>query len=461
MNEQSLLGGTRREFIKTGGQVAAASVLAGITLPHVLGAADTPLKSEGLQIALVGAGGRGTGAASNALSVSGPPIKLVAMADVSEKKMEGSYNGLSKKHGDKVEVPPDRRYIGFDAAMKAMDHLRPGDVAIFATPCAFRGVHFKYAMDKGLNVFMEKPVAPDGPSARRLYALAEESLTKPIKVAVGLMCRHSAARVELLKRIKDGQIGDPISYRCYREQGVVASCFSDPKPEGMNELEWQISRFHSFLWLSGGSFSDYMIHNIDECCMMHEKFPIKAAATGGRHYREGHVDQNFDHYNVEYTFDDGIKQHMSQRNMPGCKSEFASYVHGTKGMAVISSAAHTPAKAKIFKGHNMKSEDVVWAMPQPETDPYQVEWDDFITAIRQNTPYNELKRGIDASLTCVMGRMAAHTGQEITWDDALNCDHDMAPNVGELKLGGESPLKADAKGLYPVPEPGVKKKREY
>jgi predicted dehydrogenase len=294
-----------------------------------------------------------------------------------------------------------------------------------------------------------------------MYALGEEAKKKGIKVAVGLMCRHCRVRGELYKRIQDGQIGDILYFRTYRMQGPVASCFSGPKPADKSELLWQIERFHSFLWASGGSYSDYMIHNVDECCWMKDAFPTKAMATGGRHYREGNVDQNFDHYSVEYIFDDGIRMFMNQRNMHGCQDEFASYVHGSKGVAVISSAGHSPAKCRIFKGHKISSENLLWKAEQPEPNPYQTEWDDFLSAIRTNDPYNEIKRSVDASLTCVMGRMAAHTGQLISWDDALNSDHEFAPGVDKLTMTSAAPLLADANGKYPVPEPGVKRKREY
>lgn len=285
-------------------------------------------------------------------------------------------------------------------------------------------------------------------------------MKKPMKVAVGLMCRHSVARQELYKRIKDGAIGDINMLRCYRMQAPVASCFSDPKPEGLSELQWQISRFHSFIWLSGGSFSDYMIHNIDESCWMKDAFPVQAIASGGRHFRDNKVDQNFDTYEVEYTFEDGTKLFMNQRNMIGCKDEFASYAHGSKGMAIISTAAHAPAKCKIFKGNKISSENMIWAAEQPEPDPYQVEWDDLISAIRTDTPYNEVKRSVDASVTCIMGRMAAHTGQQISWEEALN-QPALVNDVDKLALDSASPLVADATGHYPVPMPGQKKKREY
>ncbi len=157
-------------------------------------------------------------------------------------------------------------------------------------------MHFKYAIEKGVNVFMEKPVTVDGPTSRQMLELAEQATAKNLKVAVGLMCRHCEARQELFDRIQNGEIGDLTLLRAYRMTPPVGSAFSEPKPADKNELMWQIERFHSFLWASGGCYSDFLIHNIDECCWMKNAWPVKAQAVGGRHYRGDYVDQNFDHY---------------------------------------------------------------------------------------------------------------------------------------------------------------------
>jgi predicted dehydrogenase len=449
---------SRRNFLKTTGQFAAASALAGVALPHVHAAG-----SDQLQIALVGCGGRGTGAAANALGCSGPP-KLVAMADVFETKLNSSFQNLQKKFGDQVAVPEDRKYIGFDAYRKAMDCLKPGDIAIFATPPAFRWVHFQYAIEKGLNVFMEKPIAVDAPTARRMIALGEEATKKNLKVGVGLMVRHCRGRQALEAKIREGAIGDVVALRAYRMHPPVGSAFTDPsmRKEGMSELMFQISRFHSFLWLSGGLFSDFYIHQIDETCWMKGSWPVKCHAIGGRHYRGDSIDQNFDSYQVEYTFADGTKLFFYGRTMMGCKDEFSSIAHGAKGMATISLGGHSLGRAgRIFKGHNLRSQDEVWAFPGPAPLPYDLEWEDLVEAIRHNQPYNEVERGAIASLVTAMGRFAAHTGQEIAYDDFLNHDHEFAPDVDKLTLDGPAPLLADATGTYPVPEPGIKRKREY
>ncbi len=445
---------SRREFLKNTGRFAAASALASVAIPYVHAAG-----TDTIQVALIGCGGRGTGAAAEAMATRSGPIKLVAMADVFDQKLSRSYETLQQHCGARVEVPPERKFIGFDGYRKAMDCLKAGDVAILATPPAFRWVHFTYAIQKGLHLFMEKPVTVDGPTTRKMFALADESAKKGLKVGVGLMIRHCKVRQALKAQVEAGRIGDLILLRAYRM--AAQSALAGPKPEGMKELLYQIRRFHAFLWASGGVFSDYNIHQIDECCWMKGAWPVQAQATGGRHYRGNSLDQNFDNYSVEYTFADGTKLFFMGRCETGCQDAFASYAHGTKGLAVITTASHTPGKCRIFKGHNMSRTDLVWSFPPPEPNPYQLEWDDLIDAIRQNKPYNEVRRGAIASVVTSMGRMAAHTGQVVTYEDMLNCEHEFAPDVEKLTMDSPAPLQLAADGKYPVPEPGIKKDREY
>ena len=449
---------SRREFRKTSSRAAATSALAAVAIPMVHAAEG----KDTIQLALVGCGSRGGGAAGQALSVKNGSIKLVAMADVFENRLKGTLAGLEKNFATQVDVPPERRFLGLDAYRKAMDGLNAGDVVILATPPAFRWVHFAYAIERGLHVFMEKPVTVDGPTSRRMLELAEVSEKKNLKVGVGLMCRHCRAREELYGKIKDGAIGDIIAMRAYLMHGPIGFFASDPKPEGISETMYQIQRFHSFLWASGGAFSDFYIHNIDECCWMKDAWPIRAQATGGRHYRGNSIDQNFDNYSVEYTFADGCRLFLHGRCMEGTYNEFASYAHGSKGAAVISTEVHTPAKCRIYKGQDLgRNDQQVWAFPQPEPDPYQREWDHLTQAIREDRPYNELERGVKASLVTSMGRMAAHTGQVITYEQMLNCGHEFAPGLDKLQADSPAPLQAGNDGKYSVPMPGKTKDREY
>jgi predicted dehydrogenase len=454
---------SRREFLKNTGRVAAASALLTAAVPHVHAA-----ENNTIQVALVGCGGRGTGAAANALSAKKGPLKLVAMADVFENRLKGSYGNLKKQFADSVDVPEDRKFVGFDGYKKAMDCLKPGDIVIFATPPAFRWVGFTYAIEKGLNVFMEKPVTVDGPTTRKIIKLAETATAKNLKVGVGLMSRHSRALQQLADRIHNGEIGDVVLQRGYRMHGPIGFFSSLPKPAGMSELLYQIQRFHSFLWASGGCFSDFYIHIIDHCCWMKDAWPVQAQALGGRHYRQGpegttYVDQNLDTYSVEYTFADGTKFLMDGRCMGGCDDIYSSYAHGTKGSAIVSKGGDCGMPSSIYKGQAPNRPDMLWEskVPPGEQDPYTNEWNDLVDAIRADKPYNEARRGAEASLVTSMGRMAAHTGKVITFEQILNCDHEMAPDLDKLTMDSPAPLVAGADGKYPVPQPGITTRREY
>ena len=450
---------SRREFLKQGGRAAAATTILASAAPKVFAGEDNTIR-----IALVGCGGRGTGAVLNSFAGDkNGPLQLVAMADVFEKRLAFSYEHLTTKPEavGKLAVPEDQKFIGFDAYKKAMDCLRPGDIVVLTTPPGFRWVHYTYAIEKGLNVFMEKPVTVDGPTSVRMLEINKGALAKNLKVGVGLMCRHCKARQELFDRIQNGEIGDISMLRAYRMAGPTGSAAVGPVPKGENELMYQIAHFHGFLFLSGGAVSDFLIHNIDESCWMKNAWPIRAKAIGGRHYRGDNVDQNFDSYAIEYTFEDGAKLLVDGRTVPGCYGEFASYAHGSKGLAVISSQSHTPAKSRIYKGYNLDKANLTWAFPQPEPNPYEVEWVDFIAAIRNNHSYNEVERGTMASLVTSMGRMAAHTGQMLTLDEMMHCEHEFAPGINKLTLGSPSPLPSNDEGKYPIPYPGLVKNREY
>ncbi len=449
---------SRRKFLINTSKLAAVSALAGVAIPHVHAA-----ENNTIQVALIGCGGRGTGAASNALSVKNGPIKLVAMADVFESRLNTSYGSLQKNHAERMDVPEDRRFIGFDGYKKAMDCLKPGDVVIFTTPLAFRWVHFTYAIEKKLNVFMEKPLTADGPSSRRMLTLAEESVKKNLKVGVGLMSRHSRALQQVHQRIQDGAIGDITLMRGYRMAGPLGSAFSEKWPGQPSELLWQIQRFHSFLWASGGCFNDFYIHHIDHCCWMKNAWPVKAHAIGGRHYRGDYVDQNFDSYSVEYTFEDGSKFIMDGRCMVGALPIYSSYAQGTKGNAILAHDGDCGLPSSLHTGMKANRGNAIWTseVAPDERDPYQNEWNALIDAIRKDKPHNEAKRGVEASIATSMGRMAAHTGQEITWDEMLNCDHEFAPGVDKLTMNSPAFLRSDKDGKYPVPRPGLNKTHEY
>ena len=456
---------SRREFLRNTGRVAAASALAGVMVPAVHAA-----ENNTIQVALIGCGGRGTGAAENAMRVKHAlgPVKLVAMADVFPDRLKHSYNDLKRIGTSKMDVPRDRQFIGFDGYQKAMDCLKPGDVAIFTTPLAFRWVHFGYAIQKRLNVFMEKPLTSDGPMSHRMLKLADQSVAKNLKVGVGLMSRHARHLEQLAKRAHDGELGDLVLMRSYRMCGPAGSAFSERWPGNPSELLWQIRRFHSFIWASGGCFNDFYIHVIDHCCWMKNAWPVKAQALGGRHYRQGPngkpcVDQNFDSYSVEYTFADGTKLLLDGRCISGCTDIYSSYLHGTKGSAIASKAGDCGGPSSIYKGQKPDRAEMLWMskIPGNERDPYQNEWNDLIDAIRNDKPYNEVKRGVEASVVCNMGRIAAHTGKEWAYEDILKMDQEYAPGADKFTMDSAPPLKSDAEGKYPIPQPGIVTSREF
>lgn len=456
-NETPSTKSTRRGFL----QAASAATL----LAAVPRSAFAQTGSEaGIRVALVGCGGRGTGAAFDAMNVQQVPLKLVAMADVFAERLNSSYDTLVQfvaETPDKLDVPEDRKFIGFDAYRHAMDQLRPGDIVILATPLAFRAPHFEYAIERGLNVFMEKPLTADGPTSKRMLELAKQADEKNLKCGVGLMVRHCRARQELHKRIADGEIGDLLTMRGYRMHGPVVTCFSTRKPADRPELMWQIERFHSFLWASGGLYSDFNIHQIDELCWMKNAWPVKAMGIGGRHYRGDYIDQNFDIYAIEYTFDDGSKLFFDSRIMLGCKNDMSSVAHGSKGSAIVSMSGHSPGKVRTFNSQNQDRKSLIWEYPQPEANPYQLEWDDLVAAIVSDSAYNEVERGVIASLVTSMGRMSAHTGQEITYDQMLNSATELAPHLDSFTANGPAPVMPDANGRYPVPQPGIVRDTEY
>ena len=228
-------------------------------------------------------------------------------------------------------------------------------------------------------------------------------------------------------------------------------------------MAYQIRRFHSFLWASGGCFSDFYIHVIDHCCWMKNAWPTQAQALGGRHYRGDYVDQNFDTYSVEYTFPDETRFIMDGRCIEGCTQIYNSFAHGTKGTAIISRSGDCGGPAATFQGLGSSRANMLWQskVKRDEDNPYQNEWNELVDAIRNDKPYNEAKRGIEASLATSMGRMAAHTGKIITYDQILDGRHEFAPGLDKLAMDSPAPLRAGADGRYPVPQPGIVTDREY
>jgi len=439
---------SRRQFLQRTGTIVTASALAGVSIPHVHAAENNTIR-----LALIGCGGRGCGAVGNAMNSIHGPVKLYAMADVVEARLDKAHQALSRKFGDRVDVPKERQFVGFDAYKKAIDCLGPNDVAMLTSFAYVRPLQLESAVQKGVNVFMEKSFGPDAPSLRRLIRAGEEAKKKNLKIAAGLQCRHSVNRQELIKRIRDGALGDILLCRAYR---VHPAGGMGPKPAGYNELLWQIRNFTSFFWVSGGLFAEMNIHQIDELVWLKGDMPAIARAFGGRKANSQDHGQGFDSMAIEWSFPDGTKATDGVRWLGGhCFNEFATYVHGTKCAAQFSGNIHK-GTTRIFKDQRCTKENIVWEAPEEQYNPWDAEWNVLLDSIRQNKPQNEVERAAMSNFADLMGRAALHSGREITWDEMTNSKFQLYPGkIDDLNYDSEPPVKADANGFYPVPVPGV------
>ena len=435
---------SRREFITRSSGGLAAAALAGTAVPRVHAAENNTIK-----LALVGCGGRGTGAAANALSTEGP-TKLVAMADVFEQRLNSSYERLSKQFPDQVDVPPERRFLGMDAFKKAIDVLEGSDVVMLTTPPAFRPIHLEYAVSKNRNVFMEKSFAVDAPGVRRVLKAGKAALKKDLKIAGGLMCRHNIPLQEAVRQIHDGAIGDIITAWAYREHHEVGCKARLPE---MTELQYQIQNYSNFTWVNGSFILDWLIHNLDVCCWIKDAWPVSAQGQGGRQVRDK-PDQLFDHYAVEYSFADGTRLFAQGRHMANCWGFFGSVIHGTKGSAVLGEGINNPA---IYKTHQQVPANLIWEYDGPRVKPHQTEHDVFFKKIREDQPHNEAERSAHAAMTGILGRMAAESGKTITWEEAMASELVLCPGLDDFTMESDPPVMPDADGNYPVAMPGITK----
>lgn len=456
---------SRREFLKTTGQVAAVSALAGVKLPHVHAA-----ENNTIQLALIGCGNRGAGAVANALSAGGlvlgdnsgrqlpagkgvgGPVKLVAMADLRADRLQEKYAVLRQQLGEQVDVPAERRFTGFDGYRHAIDCLKPGDVALLTTFSSFRAQHLEYAVQKGVNVFMEKTFGPDPGSLHRLIEAGEMARKKNLKIGCGLMCRHSSARQALIQQIRDGALGEVMMMRAYR---MDPGYFMQPFRKDTNELLWQLSPGHpyQFLWSSGGIFIELMIHQMDECFWVKDAWPVSAHGVGGRFAGSTDASQNLDSYSIEFTFPDGTKALVNGRYIPNCHTDFSTFIHGTKCGAKFSGNIHAP-DAYICKDQHIERNNIAWRPPKETINPWQAEWDVLLDAIRNDKPHNEVHRAASANLAAIMGRAAVHMGRVVTWEEMMASRFRFCPDADNLNANSPAPVQADAQGRYPAPVPG-------
>jgi predicted dehydrogenase len=432
---------SRREFLKTSGAAAAGAALAGAIARPGYAAENNTIK-----IAIVGCGGRGTGAVAEALSTRGP-TKLWAMADFFEHRLTSSLELLKKRFPNQVEVPPEHQFFGFDAFKKAIDALDKGDVVLLTTPPAFRPMHLEYAVAKGVNVFMEKSFAVDAPGIRRVLKAGQVAAQKNLKIAGGLMSRHSKPLEEAILRIHEGIIGEIITVGACRMHGPVGFA---PKHPGETELAHQIASYSNYTWLNGSFYLDWLIHNVDVACWLKNDWPVSAQGMGGRQVRT-EDDQLFDHYMAEHHFPDGTQMIGQGRHMINCHEFWGVVAHGTTGCAVLGEGQPRP---RIFKGHNRASENELWAYKDQPFNAYQYEHDLLFDAIRNDKPYNETERCAKSCMVGIMGRMACESGKLVTWDEALASNIELAPGLDHFTLDSNPPVMPDANNRYPVAMPG-------
>ncbi len=438
---------TRRQFLKQSGSLVAGAATLGSLASGVHAGEDNTIR-----LALIGCGNRGAGAVHNALSVpDSGPVKLYVMADLLEDKIDRRLKDLSDKFGDKIDVSDDRKFLGFDAYRHAIDTLRPGDIAMCTTRAYIRPVHVEYAVQKGINVFMEKPFAPDPGGLHRMLRAGEEAERKGVKIAAGLHCRHSPARAQLIDQIRDGAMGEIPFIRANRLGG---GGWLKPQGESATDFMSQLQFGRSQLfWIGSGHMVDNLIHQIDECCWIKDAWPVSCNGLGGRVPRSQDCGQNIDVYSMEFTFADGTKAFCGFRRMAKTRGEFATYIHGTKCAAQFSGQVHR-ATVRMFSDQRIAEDNISWTPTPDEVSALQYEWNDLIDSIRNDRPHNEAKRGVYSDLTTLMGRAACHTGQTVTWDDMMASRFQFCDYLDTLTPESPAPVTPDEEGRFPVPIPG-------
>jgi myo-inositol 2-dehydrogenase/D-chiro-inositol 1-dehydrogenase len=436
-------GASRRDFLRDSAAVIAGGAMVGsLSFAKAAHAAG----DETIKIALIGCGGRGSGAAKQALSTSGP-VKLIAMADVFQDRLDGSLRELMSQEGvkDRIDVPDERKFVGFDAYQKAL--AAGPDLVILATPPGFRPFHFEAAVNAGKHVFMEKPVATDAPGVRRVLAAAQEAKKKNLGVGVGLQRRHQNIYLETIKRLQDGAIGDIVATRVYWNGStpwVHKRAELDAKyGHKLSEMEYQMRNWYYFTWICGDHIVEQHIHNMDVSNWLKNAHPVKANGMGGCQVRKGpDYGETFDHHAVEFEYADGSRMYSQCRHIPGCWNSVSEFAVGSKGTA----NAHGQIKPHGSDG---------WRYRGPQPDPYQVEHDDLFASIRAGKPLNEGEWGATSTMTAIMGRMCTYGGKEVTWDEALNSKIELQPT--EFSFNATPRSLPDANGLYPLAVPGLTK----
>jgi myo-inositol 2-dehydrogenase/D-chiro-inositol 1-dehydrogenase len=429
----------RREFLKASALVAGGVLISGYSW------ASSPVSSvdDTIKIALIGCGDRGTGAAYQALSTKFN-LKLVAMADAFQDRLESSYKILADKFKEKVDVPKDRQFVGFDAYQKA---IALADVVLLVTPPGFRPMHFEEAVKQGKHVFMEKPVAVDSPGIRKVLAAAELAKQKKLNVVVGLQRRYQTNYRETLKRIQDGAIGDVVSGQVYWNSGGV---WVKPRVANQTEMEYQMRNWYYFNWLCGDHIVEQHVHNIDIANWVKNAYPVSIQGTGSRAWRTGKdYGEIYDNHAVELTYADGSVIYSQCRHFEGTNNRVDETFQGTKGKVYLSannSGVLWDHQGKEIFNHDRKG----------NANPYQTEHDELFDAIsKREYKFWDAERAAKSCFTAIIGRYATYSGEVIKWDDALKAENSLFPD--KLSWDAMPKVLPDANGLYPVAMPGKTK----
>jgi predicted dehydrogenase len=417
---------SRRRFLQssiaTAGTLTAASQLQA----HAAG-------SDTLRIGLVGCGGRGTGAAQNALAADAN-VKLVAMADAFPDRVEKSLaqiqRDLGNKFSEKVDVPHERRFAGFDAYKNVIDSV---DVVLLATPPGFRPMHLKAAVEAGKHIFCEKPMAVDGPGVRSVIQSAERAREKNINLVSGFCYRYEPSKRETVRRIHDGAIGDVVTIQANYLTGPIWHVERTP---AMSDMEWQMRNWYYFTWLSGDHIVEQHVHNLDKAAwVLKDAYPVAATGLGGRQVRTdpkyGHI---FDHHSVIFEYASGVRVYSHCRQMKGCAQDISDHVFGTQGKAEL-------MKHTIDGPHK-------WTYRGESVDMYQSEHNELFAAIRAGKTINDGSFMSKSTLMAILGRMATYTGKRVTWDQALNSQESLVPEKLDMAMSLPMP---------PVAMPGITK----
>lgn len=437
-NQPSL---NRRTFIKS-----SAVVTGGLLVnPLSVEASAYVAGKDDIKVALIGCGGRGTGAAAQAMNAN-EKVKLVAMADAFKDNLEESYNNLEKVHGKEktkqLKVKKKHRYVGFDAYKEAIDQA---DVVILTTPPGFRPFHFEYAIQQGKHVFMEKPVATDPYGVRKVLAAGKLAEEKGLNVVLGLQRHYQTNYRQAIKRINKGAIGQITSGQVYWNSSGV---WVRERKKGQSEMEYQMRNWYYFNWLCGDHILEQHIHNIDVANWFIGEYPKSAQGMGGRQIRNGKDHgEIFDHHFVEFVYPSGAVIASQCRHQPGTMSRVSEMFQGTKGTIYTDSGNVTVMKdysGKLIYEHE----------GEEDPNPYQVEHDELFDAIINGKVINNTEYGAKSTMTAILGRMATYSGKVISWDEALNSDLRLVPDPDKWSWKADPPTMPDKKGNYSIPMPG-------